>query len=73
MLCLTSQSTTLVNLNVLKSLRQIKAIAKTIKQRPSGWRDMQLNASFPVQSTHLGYRCTTCAISPVISYAGRLT
>ena len=33
----------------------------------------QINVSaFPLESTHLGYRCTTCAFSPVILYAGRL-
>ena len=38
----------------------------------SGWWDLQINVSFPLESTHLGYRCTTCAFSPVILYAGRL-
>ena len=38
----------------------------------SGWRDMQINVPFTPESTHLGYRCTTCAFSPVILYAGRL-
>jgi len=27
----------------------------------SGWRDMQINVPFPLESTHQGYRCTTCA------------
>jgi len=38
----------------------------------SGWRDMQINVSFPLESTHIGYMCTTFAFSPVILYAGRL-
>jgi len=38
----------------------------------SGWQDTQINVPFPLESTHLGYRCTTCAFSPVILYAGRL-
>jgi hypothetical protein len=33
---------------------------------------MQINAPFPMQSTHLGYRYTMYAFNPVISYAGRL-
>ena len=37
----------------------------------SGWQDMQINVPFPLESTHLGYRCTTCACSPVILYTGR--
>ena len=41
-------------------------------KRLSGLRDMQINVPFPLESTHLGYRCTTCAFSPVILYAGRL-
>ena len=41
-------------------------------KRASGWQDMQTNVPFPLESTHLGYRCTTCALSPVILYAGRL-
>jgi len=27
----------------------------------SGWRDMQINVPFPLESTHLGYRYTTYA------------
>ena len=23
--------------------------------------EMQINVSFPLESTHLGYKCTTCA------------
>ena len=42
-------------------------------KRLSSWRDMQNNVSFPLESTHLGYRCTTCAFNPVILYAGRLS
>ena len=38
----------------------------------SGRRDMQINAPFPMQSTHEGKRCTLCACSPVSSYAGWL-
>jgi hypothetical protein len=41
-------------------------------KRLSGWRDMQINEPFPLESTHLGYKCTTCAFSPAILYAGRL-
>jgi len=42
-------------------------------KRASGWRDMQIYAPFPMESTYLGYRCTTFAFSPVIPYyAGRL-
>jgi hypothetical protein len=49
-----------------KSLQRIGA------KRLGGWRDMQINVPFPLESTHLGYRCTTCAFSPVILYTGRL-
>ena len=38
----------------------------------SGWQDMQINAPLPLESTHLGYRCTTCALRPVILYVRRL-
>jgi len=41
-------------------------------KRSSDWRDMQINVPFPLESTHPGYRCTTCAFIPVILYAGRL-
>jgi len=41
-------------------------------KRASGWRGMQIIVPFPLESTHLGYRFTTCAFSPVILYAGRL-
>jgi len=41
-------------------------------KRLSGWRDMQINVPFPLESTHLGYRCTTCALRPVILYVRRL-
>ena len=41
-------------------------------KRLSSWRDMQINVPFPLESTHLGYRCTRCAFSPVILYAVRL-
>jgi hypothetical protein len=41
-------------------------------KRANGWRDMQIYASFPMVSTYIGYRYTTCAFSPVIPYAGRL-
>jgi len=34
--------------------------------------EMQIKVPFPLESTHLGYKCTTCAFSPVILYAGRL-
>jgi len=33
--------------------------------------EMQINVSFPLESTHLGYKCTTCAFSPVILYTGQ--
>jgi hypothetical protein len=36
----------------------------------SGSRDMQIIVSFPLESTHLGYRCTTCAFGPVNLYVG---
>ena len=42
-------------------------------KRASGWRDMQMYAPFPMESTYLGYRYTTCAFSPVTPYAGRLS
>jgi len=41
-------------------------------KRVSGWRDMQIKVPFPLESTHLGYRCRSCAFSPAILYAGRL-
>jgi hypothetical protein len=33
---------------------------------------LQINVPFPLKSTHIGYKCTTYAFSPVILYAGRL-
>ena len=39
----------------------------------SGSRDMQIIVSFPLESTHLGYRYTTCAFSPVILSQGNLS
>ena len=57
---------------VLESLQYIKIIAREMGQKYCGWRDMQINVPFPLGSTHLGYRCTTCAFSPVIMYAGWL-
>jgi len=41
-------------------------------KRLIGWRDLQINVPFPLKSTHIGYKCTTYAFSPVILYAGRL-
>jgi hypothetical protein len=35
--------------------------------------EMQINVPFPLESTHLGYRCTTCAFSPVICTQGDLS
>jgi hypothetical protein len=70
MLYLTSQS---IKLNefvcVLDSLWSLQ---KQWSKRANGWRDMQFNVPFPLESTYLGCRCTTCAFSPVILYAGRL-
>jgi hypothetical protein len=30
---------------------------------------MQIKVPFTLESTHLGYMCTTCAFSPVVLYA----
>ena len=32
----------------------------------SGWQDIEITVPFPLKSTHLGNRCTTCAFSPVV-------
>jgi len=50
----------------------MKIIAREMGQKESGWQDMQISVPFPLKSTHLGYRCTMCAVRPVILYAGRL-
>jgi hypothetical protein len=44
---------------------EVFIINKNGAKRRSGWRDMQFKVPFPLESTHLGYRCTMCAFSPV--------
>ena len=70
MLYLTSQRTKLSDVWCFEVLiiNQDEKWGKKI----SGWRDMQINMPFPLECTHLGYRCTTCAFNPVILYTGRL-
>jgi hypothetical protein len=75
MLYLTSQRIKLGNLWCFEILRVNKDHCKRNgAERLSGWRDMQISVccAIPPESTHLEDRCTTCAISPVILYAGRL-
>jgi hypothetical protein len=73
MLYLTSQRTKLINFWCFEILIINRNHCKNNgAKRLSGWRDMQIIVPFPMQSTHLGYKCTLCAISPVIFYAGRL-
>ena len=73
MLYLTSQRIRLSDFWCFEVLKINKDHCKRNEaKRQSGWRDMQINVSFLLVSTHLGYRCTTCAFSPVILYAERL-
>ena len=73
MLYLTSQRTKLSNNWWLEVLIINKDHCKRNgAKRLSGWHDMQIYVPFPLESTHLGYKCTTCPCSPVILYAGRL-
>jgi len=73
MLYLTSQRTKLSDVWCFEVLITNKDHRKRNgAKRLSGWRDMQIHVPFPLESTHLGYRSTTCTFSLVILYAGRL-
>jgi len=73
MLYLTSQSIKLSNYLCFGVLIMNKDHCKDNgAKKASGWRDMQINAPFPMESTDIGLRYKTCAFSPVIPYAGRL-
>jgi hypothetical protein len=65
MLYLTSQSTKLSDFSCFEVLRlsenwnpwiKWKPLQNNGAKTPSGWRDMQITAPFPMQSTHLGCR-----------------
>ena len=67
MLYLTSQHTKLSDFLCFEVL--IDHCKNNRAKRASGWRDMQIKVPFTLESTHLGYMCTTCAFSPVVLYA----
>jgi hypothetical protein len=37
-------------------------------KRASGWQDMQINVSFPLESTHIGYRVQVHDVCLVLSF-----
>jgi hypothetical protein len=72
MLYLTSQRTKLSDFWFEIHIINKDHCKKNGAKRAKFWRDMQINVPFPLEITHPGYRCTTCALSPVILYSGRL-
>jgi len=63
MLYLTSQRTKLSDFLCVGVLEIIKDQCKNKgAKKASGWRNNQINVPFPLESTHPGYRCMTCAL-----------